>query len=329
MSDALQPSLARLTTPPPAAARKPKRTLKQWHWAPYVFIAPFFVLFAVFGVFPLIFSIYLSFHQWDPASGLGGMTWVGLENYVFALKDDYFRKSLWNTVWIAVVSGVPQQLVALPLAFFLHTAFGRWRNAFAGAYFLPFITSTVAITLVFTSMFSRDFGVFNAVLTWLGQWPVLEWIFPAKNIDWFSAGYTRWMVSFVVWWRYTGWITVLYLAALQTIPKDLYEAATVDGASRWQQFWHVTLPMLKPMMFFTVSLNVIGGLQLFEEPFIITNGTGGVGQIGKTAAMHLYATAFIDSDFGTASAVAWLMFFFIAVMAWLNNKAFSRGGMKD
>jgi multiple sugar transport system permease protein len=304
---------------PPRKRRLPGARLRGW--APYLFISPFFVIFLVFGLFPLLFSVYLSFHRWEPAAGLEAMNFVGFENYVYiVLNDDWFHKSLYNTGWMAIVSGVPQHLVALPLAFFLHMAFKRSRNAVVGVYFLPFITSSVAISLVFSTLFSRDFGVVNASIAALQQLPVFGWFLPAQNIDWGQPQYTKWMISFVVFWRYVGWNTVLYLSAMQTIPKDLFEAATMDGATRWQQFRHVVLPLLRPMIFFAVTLTIIGNLQLFEEPFILTGGTGGIDQAGKTAAMHMYATAFIDGDFGTASAVAWLLFMLIAGVTWLNNK---------
>lgn len=307
------------------AKRSSRRKIWAWQIAPYVFISPFFILFAVFGLFPMLFSIYLAFQRWDPSTGLAGMRWIGLENLTFILQDDWFYKSLYNTFWIAFVSGAPQHLIAIPLAYFIHTAFTRWRNGVAGLYFLPFITSSVAISLVFSSLFSRDFGVINLVLTGLGKWMVagvhpFAWLFPTANIDWGQPYYTKWMISFVVWWRYVGWNTVLYLAALQTIPKELFEAATIDGASRKQQFWHVTVPMLRPMMFFAVTLTIIGNLQLFEEPFILTGGNGGLDQAGKTAAMHMYMTAFVESDFGTASAIAWLLFVLIVALTWGNHK---------
>lgn len=304
---------------------------KGYKWAPYLFISPFFFLFLIFGFFPLVFSMYLSFHYWDPASGLGAMEWVGIENYTFTLTDDWFLKSLSNTFWLALMSGIPQHLVAIPLAFFLHIAFNRWRNGMVGAYFLPFITSSVAIALIFTSLFSRDFGMVNVVLTGIGNFSIgefqpLAWLFPTENVDWQRPEYTKPMIAFVVFWRYVGWNTVLYLSALQTIPKDLYEAATIDGAKLWQQFLHITVPLLKPMMFFAVTLTIIGNLQLFEEPFIITGGTGGIDQAGKTAAMHMYITAFVEGDFGTASAVSWILFMIIAGLTWLNNKLL---GSKD
>jgi multiple sugar transport system permease protein len=297
---------------------------KPWipaRWAPYVFISPFFVLFGAFGLFPLLFSIVLSFHQWDPVAGITGMHWVGLDNFAYALmRDDWLRKAMFNTLWIALVSGIPQHLVALPLAWFLHRSFGRWRNAVTGAYFLPFITSTVAISLVFSSLFSKDFGLVNAAFAALREVPVLGWLVPGQSIDWSQPGYTKWMISAVVFWRYVGWNTVLYMSAIQTIPGDLLEAAQIDGASPRQRFMHIVLPLLKPMVFFAVTLSIIGNLQLFEEPFILTGGTGGIDQAGKTAAMHMYAVAFMDGDFGTASAIAWLLFVLISGATWINKR---------
>ena len=297
---------------------------------PYVFISPFFILFALFGLFPLLFSIVLSLHSWDPSAGLGAMQWVGLDNYAYALfQDDWFRRSIYNTVWIALVAGVPQHLVALPLAYFLHTAFGRWRNVVLGMYFLPFITSSVAISLVFTALFSRDFGVVNAVLQSMGKLPIIGALFASGPIDWTRPEYTKWMISFVVFWRYVGWNTVLYLSALQTIPKDLFEAAEMDGASRFKVFLHIVVPMLKPMAFLAVTLSLIGNLQLFEEPFILTGGTGGIDQGGRTAAMHMYRMAFTEGDFGTASAIAWILFVLIAAATWANNRLLGQKAGKE
>jgi multiple sugar transport system permease protein len=317
-----QPALGTLTAlraspsaqAPAAGPVRPRRRVKSW--APYLFVSPFFILFAVFGLFPMLFSVALSFHRWDPLAGLQAMEWVGLDNYIYALtSDDWLRQSLYNTLWLALVSGLPQHLVALPLAYFLHTRMGRWRNAVMGVYFLPFITSTVAVSLVFTALFSREFGVVNVVLS-----PLTGWLLPAGGIDWTQPTWTKWMIAFVVFWRYVGWNTVLYLSAIQTISRELFEAAELDGARPWQVFRRIVLPLLRPMMFFAVTLTIIGNLQLFEEPFILTGGTGGIDQAGKTAAMHLYAVAFTDGDFGTSSAIAWLLFLLVAAATWLNNR---------
>ena len=287
-------------------------------WAPYVFVSPFLVLFAVFGVFPLLFSLYLAFQSWEPTSGLGAMSFVGLENFHFALHDEWFWKSLKNTLWLAAASGVPQHLVAIPLAVFIHQSFKTLRDGVVGAYFLPYITSTVAIAIMFSSLFSKDFGLVNAGLHGLFGIEHVDWLGRAENI--------KPAIALVVFWRYLGFNVVLYLAALQTIPKDLYEAATMDGAGRWQQFWFITLPNLKPMIFFGVTLSVIGGLQLFEEPFILTGGRGGIDQSGMTSAVYLYRMAFDFNDFGGASAMSWLLFGVVAVLTWLTNRAFRGRG---
>ncbi len=306
-------------TPPPAPARTraAARRTRMRNLAPYAFIAPFFILFGVFGLFPLLFSIWLSLHQWDAASGLAAMHWVGLENYKYAITDPWFAKSLLNTLWFAVASGVPQHLVALPLAFYIHTSLKRSRNIVVGAYFVPYVTSSVAIALIFTTLFSKDFGVVNALL-------------PGPPIDWLGdAFWARITIAFVVFWRYLGWNVVLYLSAMQVISGDLYEAATLDGASRWQQFRHIALPLLKPMMFFAITLTLIGNLQLFEEPFILIPPESGVAPGVMTTAMFMYRMAFSDGDFGTASAVSWLLFFIIAALTWGNSRLFGKEGQSD
>ena len=294
---------------------------------PYVLLSPFVILFLVFGVFPLAFSFFLAFQTWEPTAGLASMKFVGLDNFAFAITDEWFWKSLKNTSWLALASGVPQHLVAIPLAYFIHTSFKRTRNAVIGAYFLPYITSTVAIAMMFSTLFSTDYGLINLALRGLSQLPVLGSLFPHDPIDWLNqAENVKPAIAMVVFWRYVGFNTVLYLAALQTIPKDIYEAATMDGAGRWQQFWFVTLPSLNPMIYFGVTLSVVGGLQLFEEPFILTGGRGGTDQAGMTTAMYMYRTAFEFNDFGAASALSWLLFVFVALLTWLTNRAFRPSG---
>jgi len=313
-----------LSTTPRAKLRWNARTA-----APYLFIAPFFLLFLVFGVFPLGFSIFLSLHQWDPAAGFSAMRWVGLENYQYALTDPWFQKSLYNTLWFALVSGLPQHLVALPLAYFINLRLKRSRNLMVGAYFVPYITSSVAIALIFSTLMSKDYGAINALLAELTRMPLLGTLVPVEPIDWLgNATYTKPAVAFVVFWRYLGWNLVLYLSALQVIEKDLYEAATLDGASSWQQFRFITLPLLRPMMFFAITLTIIGNLQLFEEPFILVDIEKGVAQSVMTTAIFMYRTAFSDGDFGTASAISWLLFLVIAILTWLNSRLFGRDALQ-
>lgn len=307
------PSLPVATTTPLLAAAGRQTRWRAKDAAPYIFIAPFFVLFLVFGVFPLGFSVWLSLHQWDPAAGLEAMRWVGTENYVFALTDPWFHRSLYNTLWFAIVSGVPQHLVALPLAYFIHRRLKRTRNLVVAAYFVPYITSSVAIALIFSTLFSSDYGVINAVL--------------GTSIDWLGdSAFTKPAVAFVVFWRFIGWNLVLYLSALQVIDHELYEAATLDGAGTWQQFRHITLPLLRPMIYFAVTLTIIGNLQLFEEPFILVDGEKGVSHSVMTSAIFMYRLAFSEGDFGTASAVSWLLFLVIAGLTWGNSLLFRKLG---
>lgn len=291
--------------------------------APYVLISPFILLFLVFGLFPIVFSFVLMFHMWDPVKGLASMEFVGLENLLFAIEDPLVWTSLGNTLWMALASGLPQHLVAIPLAYLINEKLGRWRNAAMGAYFLPYITSTVAIAIMFSTLFSTDYGMVNAALKELASWPLLHAVLPSENTDWLGQPENiKPVVSMVVFWRYLGFNLILYVAAMQSIPRDLYEAARMDGASSWQQFFFITLPQLKPIMFFGVTLTVIGGLQLFEEPFILTGGKGGPEYAGMTTAMYMYRTAFDFNDFGLASAISWMLFVIILVMTLVTNRVF-------
>lgn len=292
-------------------------------WAPYLLVSPFLVLFLVFGLFPIVFSFFLMFHTWDPVQGLQAMKYVGTENIAFAIEDPLVWTSLGNTLWLAVASGLPQHLVALPLAYFINERLGKWRNTAMGVYFLPYITSTVAIAIVFSTLFSTDYGTVNVLLHSLSQWQWLAPFLPSSNIDWLGQPETiKPVVAIVVFWRYVGFNTILYVAAMQSIPKDLYEAARMDGAQSWRIFWHITLPQLKPMMYFGVTLTLIGGLQLFEEPFILTGGKGGIEYAGMTTAMYMYRTAFEFNDFGLASAMSWMLFAVIVVLTVLTNRLF-------
>lgn len=291
--------------------------------APYVLISPFIILFLAFGLFPIIFSFVLMFHTWDPVQGLASMQFVGLENLAFAIDDPLVWTSLGNTLWLAVASGLPQHLIAIPLAYLINEKLGRWRNAVMGAYFLPYITSTVAIAMMFSTLFSTDYGMVNALLMKLAQTSLFQHVLPDANVDWLGDPKTiKPIVAFVVFWRYLGFNIILYVAAMQAISRDQYEAARMDGAKSWQQFWYITLPQIKSIMFFGVTLTIIGGLQLFEEPFILTGGKGGMEYAGMTTAMYMYRTAFDYNDYGLASAISWMLFIIILAMTILTNKAF-------
>lgn len=308
----------------------------QRQFAPYLFLSPFFILYAIFGLFPLLFSAYLSFQKWNPVQGLSAMEFVGLENYKFILELSRFNDfwpTLYNTFWVGVVSGLAQHLVAIPLAFTLVLILGRWRHPFTVAYFLPFVTSAVAITLVFSTMFGTQFGIINQFLGYLARAGWSAWLFgglqDALPINWLGRKENiKPALAILVFWRYFGWNTVLYSAGLATIPREYYEAAKVDGANIFQQFFHISLPLLKPIMFFAVSLTIIGSMQLFEEPFILVGPNGGVDNAGLTAAMYLYREGFNFNSMGTAAAVSWVLFVVIAILTIIQFALAGRGGLE-
>lgn len=282
--------------------------------APYLMISPFYILFIVFGLFPILFSLYLAFHAWD---GLGPMEYVGLRNFRNLLTDDPdFWKSVGNTFAIWFLSTVPQLFLALVVAFLLNAAFVRFKDFYRAVYFLPNITSIVAVAIIFGSFFGSQFGLINGVLQALGL-PRIEWI---NDPFWVKTA-----ISLMVIWRWTGYNAIIYLAGLQGIPHDLYEAATIDGASRKQQFFSITLPLLKPIILFTVILSTIGGMQLFTEPLILVGNTGGATKGGLTLVLYLYNQAFGNQLFGYASAIAWMLFIIIGAFSFLNWKFVSRG----
>ncbi len=308
----------------------------QRRYAPYIFISPFFILYAIFGLFPLLFSLYLAFHKWNPVQGLSAMEFVGWDNFAFILElSPYndFWPALGNTFWVGVVSGLAQHLVALPLAFILVLILKRWKHPFTMAYFLPFITSAVAIALVFNTMFGTQYGIINQALIGLVNQPWLNWLLGGLAdqlpINWLGRKENvKPAIAILVFWRYFGWNMVLYSAGLATIPKEYYEAAEVDGANIFQKFWYISLPLVRPIMFFAISLTIIGSMQLFEEPFILVGPQGGVANSGLTAAMYLYREGFNYNSMGTAAAVSWVLFGVIAIMTAIQFLIAGRGGLE-
>ena len=299
----------------------------QRKYAPYIFISPFFILFIAFGLFPIVFNGYLAFHSWTPGTGLGNMEFVGIRNFTDNLTDPTFWKSLQNTAILAVESGVPQHLIAIPLAFAINMGLKKAQSFITAVYFLPYITSVVAISVIFFTLFSWQYGAINAALNYLHTLPVIGVLFPGEKINWLGVKeFVQPSIATVIVWRYVGWNMLLYLSGLQAIPGELYEAASVDGANRFRQFWHITLPLLRPTIFLAVTLSLIGGFQLFEEPFILTNGSGGIGQQGLTTVMYMLRTYQSYSDAGLAAAMAWLLFVVIGVLTIVNNFAFGRSG---
>jgi cellobiose transport system permease protein len=281
--------------------------------SPYLYVAPFFLVFLVFGLFPLGYTAWVSLtdrNLLNPAA-----SFVGLDNYAALLHDSYFWNAVGNTLAIWVISTVPQLLLALGLAHLLNTQL-RARTFFRMFVILPQITSLVAVALIFTQLFGRDYGLVNYVLGTVG----------IHHVHWEAGTLSSWVaLSVMVMWRWTGYNALIYLAAMQAVPDELYEAAAIDGARPWKQFVHVTVPMLRPTIIFTVVVSTIGGLQLFTEPYLFDPlkqgaATGGSARQYQTVVMYLYEKSFGGSQFkfGYASAIAWCLFLLIAVISLVN-----------
>jgi len=297
--------------------KKPKKRLfsqKQKDMASgYLFISPFYLLFAVFGVFPILFSFYLAFFRWD---GLGEMEFVGLNNFNIIFNDPLFWKSLYNTIIIGLMGTAPQLIAALLLAFALNSVLIKYKSVFRLAVFLPYVTSIVAVAIIFSVIFSnQESGLVNSFLGVFGIDPI-TW----TRSEWGA----KVAISAMIFWRWVGYNTIIYLAGMQAIPNDLYEAAKIDGATMRQQIWHITIPMLKPFIIFTVFTATIGALQIFAEPHIF-QGRGGRPE-GISIVLYLYREAFGSNFFGTASATAIVLFFIIIVFSAANLLLVNRIG---
>ncbi|SDZ24624.1 cellobiose transport system permease protein [Evansella caseinilytica] len=291
----------------PAQPKRPKKRYSQKvndRRSGYLFVSPFFILFGIFGVFPLLFTAYLSFHRWNI---LGTREFVGFQNYSLLFTDDpLFWKALGNTISIWLISTIPQLIAALIIAFLLNQAFLKGKAIFRLGIFMPNVTSVVAVAIVFSAMFGTQYGIINYVLSLFGIDP----------IHWRGSYFgTHVAISTMVMWRWVGYNSIIYLAGLQSISKDLYEAATIDGANKIQQLISITIPLLKPIIIFTVLQSTIGGLQIFAEPMLF--GVGGNYQ-GLTVTLYLYEEAFTRFSFGYAAAIAWLLFFIIILFSLVN-----------
>ncbi|MBO3083809.1 carbohydrate ABC transporter permease [Cellulomonas fengjieae] len=295
--------------------RAPRRigfsqTLGRWDVkvSPYLYISPFFILFAITGLFPLVYTAYVSVHDWNLIGGKGAF--VGLENYAFVLQEPNFWRGLRNTFSIFLISTVPQLIIAIVIAALLDANL-RARTFWRMGVLLPYVVAPVAVSLIFGKLFADKFGLINTVLGYIGIDPI-GW--HAQVLPSHIAIAT--MVDF----RWTGYNTLILLAAMQAIPRDLYEAAILDGASRVRQFFSVTIPMLRPTIIFVVITSTIGGLQIFDEPRLFDQtGQGGPSRQWMTATMYIYELGWGNQkSFGRASAVAWILFLIIIVIAMIN-----------
>jgi ABC-type sugar transport system permease subunit len=262
----------------------------------YAFIAPFFVLFAIFQFFPLIWSLWLSFHEWN---GL-----VGWRNYRFLLRDEMFLDALFNTsvYWMA------KSLLIIPLSLLLASLLNHiWlkgKSAYRTLMFLPYVTATVAVGLIFSMIFDFHSGLINTLLRDLGMRPQ-PWLT--------SVEMSKIPVVILSVWRTTPFFTLIVLSGMQGINPDLYEAAKVDGASGWQRFLAITIPVLAPILFFCFITISIDSFRIFTEPYILTQG--GPGTSSLSIVQYLYINGFRIFKLGMAATVGWALTLILLVIS--------------
>jgi lactose/L-arabinose transport system permease protein len=283
----------------------------------YLFISPFFILFAVFGLYPILFSLYLSLVKWN---GLTDRVFVGFENFRKLFQDPYFYHAIWNTLIIGVYHIPPMFIGAFLLAVLLNRQTIKLRGFFRAAVFVPCITPTVVIAIVFLTLFGTELGVVNYFLGFLAHLFHL----PFSPIRWLdSESLSKVTVSILLVWRWTGYNTVLMLAGMQGIPEELYEAATIDGAGRLQRMWHITVPLLRPTFIFCSVTSLIGTVYMFDETWVLT--AGGPGDSSTNFGVYLFNEGFTDFRFGFASAAAYSVAAVVFVLSLILLRTGKRG----
>jgi len=300
---------------PEAPYRAPRRvgfsqTLSRWDVkvSPYLYISPFFILFAITGLFPLVYTAVVSLHQWTLLGGQGDF--VGFQNYIDVFNQPNFWKSLRNTFSIFLFSSVPQVLVAIALAALLDQNL-RARTFWRMGVLLPYVVAPVAVGLIFGRLFADQSGLINAWLGAVGIDPV-KW-----HVDVIPSHIA---IASMVNFRWTGYNALIFLAAMQAVPRELYEAAIIDGAGRLRQFFSVTVPQIRSTIIFVIITSTIGGLQIFDEPRVFDEyGTGGADKQWLTTTLYLYDLGWgTQANFGRAAAVAWLLFIVIIAIGFAN-----------
>jgi ABC-type sugar transport system permease subunit len=267
----------------------------------YLFISPFFILFGIFQLTPMVWSLYLSFHEW---SGLGDPEFIGLGNYRFLLRDSVFHRALLNTLFYWVANTLLVIPLALALASLLNVRWLRGKRIFRTTVFLPYVTATVAVGLIFGMLFDFNSGLVNDVLVRLGLAPV-----PWRT----STEWSKMPIVFLIVWRVTPWYALILLSGLQAIPPELYEAATMDGAGAVRRFRSITIPSLMPILFFSFITLTIDSFRIFTEPYILTQG--GPANSSISVVQYLYINGFSIFKLGLASAVGYALTLLLLIVS--------------
>ncbi|KLO21932.1 ABC transporter permease [Marinitoga sp. 1197] len=266
-----------------------------------ILLSPYLILFAIFGIFPIAYSFFMSFTNYTGLNPHYDL--IGLSNYIKAFNDEIFLIALKNT-FIFVVGTIPfTTIFSLLLAILINSKLLPVKNLFKAGFFLPSVISMVVISTIWMYLYSAN-GFFNNMLTLLG--------FKSLGTSWLASTKTA-LISIMIMdiWAAIGYYTILFLAGLQSIPNEVYEAASIDGATKTQTFFSITLPLLKPTMFFIISLNTIRSFQIFAEIFTMTEG--GPSNSTQTVVHYLYETSFRQFDMGYASAIAYILMAIIMI----------------
>ena len=284
---------------------RPTGSMKKNDNSAYFFIAPYLIHFAVFIGFPLVFSLILIFHRWDIISP---MVWVGLENFYKLLHDNLFWQAMANT-GIFLLLHIPLQIaVALFLAIELNSKI-RMRGFYRAAFFLPVVLSGVVISILWDQLYARETGLLNNLITHLGF----------TKIGWLTDPFLAMpAIAVMATWKNVGRYIVLFLIGLQSVPPQLYEAADIEGAGKWQKFWHITLPMINPTFLMVVLLSTIGGFSLFIEPYIMTGG----GPLNKTlsAMLYIYKQGFFFYHMGYAATLGFAFSMIVLIVVLVQRR---------
>ena len=300
---------------PQGAPRAPRRVgfsqrLSRWDvkLSPYLYISPFFILFDITGVFPLIYTAYVSVHQWSLLGGQGD--YIGFQNFTDIFAQPAFWRSLRNTFSIFLLSSVPQVLVAIVIAALLDQNL-RAKTFWRMGVLLPYVVAPVAVGLIFGRMFADQSGLINGALGFFGIDPI-RW-----HVDALASHVA---IASMVNFRWTGYNALIFLAAMQAVPRELYEAAIIDGAGRVRQFFSITIPQIRATIIFVVLTSTIGGLQIFDEPRVFDEaGRGGSSQQWMTTTLYLYDVGWgTQRNLGRAAAVAWVLFLIVVVIGFVN-----------
>ncbi len=271
----------------------------------YLYVAPFVTMFLIFGLAPVIYSVFISFYHWDP---LGGSTFNGINNFITLVHDSDFWLAIRNTFSIWALSTFPQMVMAIGLAAILRNSRLKGKSFWRTIFLVPNITSVIAITIVFGQLFGRDFGIINDIIGMFG----LHHIDFIENV--FAAHV---QIATMITWRWIGYNTLIFLASMLAIPEELYESASVDGATKWQQFRFVTLPSLKNTITFVLIVGTIGGLQVFAEPQQLASDGGSSHQF-LTLTLFLYNQAFVNNKYGYAAAIGIMITFIVLIISLIN-----------